>query len=385
MSQPILQLSKDMKRHQSIFDIEANATMLGQLMEMGFERPIAEQALINTKNRNLQAAMDWILEHPNGISPNSSETPSNFQLDKPSEGLVADSTTTATPPNESVKKEEKIVSRLAPAEAEKKRHLEKVRQQELEKLKKEKIEKEKEKERVKKMMEEDRLERLRKTSHSTASSTPTSTSLPAPSSTPTSTSSTIVQNCVLQIRLPSGSTQKVEFKSDTTLRTVHSYITQHFTNHDSSFNLITTFPKKEFKDNMLDMTLQQADLAPRGVLLVQMIVDKGVIKKYEAPIDDSTINTDAMSYEQLLDLEDKVGYVSQPVPQAAKDLFPTRIFDEKEALGKSRESIMCTICQCEYEHKEVIRQLPCTHEFHKDCVDQWLNTHHKCPLCKQDL
>ncbi len=56
---PILQLSKDTKRTQSIFDTAPNATFLAQLIEMGFSKPVAEQALIQTKNRNLQSAIDW--------------------------------------------------------------------------------------------------------------------------------------------------------------------------------------------------------------------------------------------------------------------------------------------------------------------------------------
>ncbi|XP_074320116.1 E3 ubiquitin-protein ligase At1g63170-like [Silene latifolia] len=45
----------------------------------------------------------------------------------------------------------------------------------------------------------------------------------------------------------------------------------------------------------------------------------------------------------------------------------------------------CCICLTKYKEKEEIRQLPCSHIFHKNCVDQWLGMISCCPLCKQGL
>ncbi|KAI8901755.1 hypothetical protein BC833DRAFT_576558 [Globomyces pollinis-pini] len=42
----------------------------------------------------------------------------------------------------------------------------------------------------------------------------------------------------------------------------------------------------------------------------------------------------------------------------------------------------CTICLCEYEEGDRLRQLGCKHHFHKDCIDEWLHRNGKCPLCK---
>lgn len=58
-SAPILTLKKDNLRHLSVFDVAADAHMLSQMVELGFERELAEQALIQTKNTNIQNAMDW--------------------------------------------------------------------------------------------------------------------------------------------------------------------------------------------------------------------------------------------------------------------------------------------------------------------------------------
>ncbi|KAL2631601.1 hypothetical protein R1flu_016287 [Riccia fluitans] len=45
----------------------------------------------------------------------------------------------------------------------------------------------------------------------------------------------------------------------------------------------------------------------------------------------------------------------------------------------------CAICLEDYEIGEKLRMLPCHHEFHTACIDQWLLTRRPfCPVCKRD-
>ncbi|CAL5402615.1 unnamed protein product [Camellia sinensis] len=63
-------------------------------------------------------------------------------------------------------------------------------------------------------------------------------------------------------------------------------------------------------------------------------------------------------------------------------------FDTNLEHGKSvnnNETPECCICLSKYREKEEIRQLPCSHIFHMNCVDQWLTITSCCPLCKQEL
>ncbi|KAL5975617.1 hypothetical protein ACLOJK_019942 [Asimina triloba] len=45
----------------------------------------------------------------------------------------------------------------------------------------------------------------------------------------------------------------------------------------------------------------------------------------------------------------------------------------------------CCICLARYMDNEELRELPCAHFFHKECVDKWLKINASCPLCKSDI
>lgn len=45
----------------------------------------------------------------------------------------------------------------------------------------------------------------------------------------------------------------------------------------------------------------------------------------------------------------------------------------------------CAICLEKYVDGEELRVIPCTHRFHKKCVDPWLLQHHTCPHCRHNI
>ncbi|KAH0894762.1 hypothetical protein HID58_057191 [Brassica napus] len=51
----------------------------------------------------------------------------------------------------------------------------------------------------------------------------------------------------------------------------------------------------------------------------------------------------------------------------------------------SGEDAVCCICLAKYANNEELRELPCSHFFHKDCVDKWLKINASCPLCKSEV
>ncbi|XP_037886209.1 RING-H2 finger protein ATL70-like [Glossina fuscipes] len=42
----------------------------------------------------------------------------------------------------------------------------------------------------------------------------------------------------------------------------------------------------------------------------------------------------------------------------------------------------CAVCINDLVSKELIRKLPCGHNFHAECLDKWLQSHETCPMCR---
>lgn len=45
----------------------------------------------------------------------------------------------------------------------------------------------------------------------------------------------------------------------------------------------------------------------------------------------------------------------------------------------------CIICLSDYVQGELLKQLPCKHIYHAECVDKWLRRNGTCPLCKVSI
>lgn len=81
----------------------------------------------------------------------------------------------------------------------------------------------------------------------------------------------------------------------------------------------------------------------------------------------------------------------QQIRQRAIGLLPTHVFHaDSIPHTEGRTSIEeefrnCTICLDNFQENETIRTLPCAHQFHKDCVDRWLENNPLCPICKRSI
>ncbi|XP_058091416.1 uncharacterized protein LOC131237586 isoform X1 [Magnolia sinica] len=101
---------------------------------------------------------------------------------------------------------------------------------------------------------------------------------------------------------------------------------------------------------------------------------------------DWRLDVDNMSYEELLELGDRIGYVNT-------GLREDEIFS---CLRKMKHSILdalpphlstgmewkCSICQEEYEADDEVGKLECGHGYHIYCIKQWLLQKNACPVCK---
>lgn len=46
------------------------------------------------------------------------------------------------------------------------------------------------------------------------------------------------------------------------------------------------------------------------------------------------------------------------------------------------DDAVCCICLASYADNDMLKELPCSHFFHTNCVDKWLKMKALCPLCK---
>ena len=45
----------------------------------------------------------------------------------------------------------------------------------------------------------------------------------------------------------------------------------------------------------------------------------------------------------------------------------------------------CTVCMEDYKEGDSLRTLPCLHQFHANCIDEWLGYKSSCPVCKASI
>nr|GMC65642.1 E3 ubiquitin-protein ligase SDIR1 [Ipomoea batatas]GMD86059.1 E3 ubiquitin-protein ligase SDIR1 [Ipomoea batatas] len=48
----------------------------------------------------------------------------------------------------------------------------------------------------------------------------------------------------------------------------------------------------------------------------------------------------------------------------------------------SDDELTCSVCLEQVNEGELVRSLPCLHQFHANCIDPWLRQQGTCPVCK---
>jgi len=80
------------------------------------------------------------------------------------------------------------------------------------------------------------------------------------------------------------------------------------------------------------------------------------------------------------------GVASRRVVQAIRAL-PMKQY-HRDAADEDSELDSCAICLSDFEEGELVRELPCGHQFRKPCIDLWIRRQGmsaSCPLCKRAL
>ncbi|KAJ7561619.1 hypothetical protein O6H91_03G035900 [Diphasiastrum complanatum] len=98
------------------------------------------------------------------------------------------------------------------------------------------------------------------------------------------------------------------------------------------------------------------------------------VHKYKAPSCQNVSNTHQS--ESMVQ--------QQTASTTANDLLSKRTdFGSSESPTKKlEEEFTCSVCLEHVMEGELLRSLPCLHQFHAICIDQWLRQQATCPVCK---
>lgn len=98
-------------------------------------------------------------------------------------------------------------------------------------------------------------------------------------------------------------------------------------------------------------------------------------------MDDDYLDIDSMNYEDLLELEEKIGKVNRGLNKSEIKKIDTNKYSKK----KYKEQDECPICKEMYQEDEVIKELYCGHIYHTQCIERWLQQEKKCPCCNTEI
>ncbi|WVZ05417.1 hypothetical protein V8G54_018763 [Vigna mungo] len=87
--------------------------------------------------------------------------------------------------------------------------------------------------------------------------------------------------------------------------------------------------------------------------------------------------------EQLSQIEiNGIGrYEHPPASKAAIDSLPTIEIDNTHLTMESH----CAVCKEAFELGTAVREMPCKHIYHPECILPWLALHNSCPVCRHEL
>ncbi|KAJ7365761.1 Thioredoxin-like protein 1 [Desmophyllum pertusum] len=253
------------------------------MKEMGYDIVAAENALIATKNKGIQPAIDWINQNPDKARVKLQQSGANVAADVPhgdaqsiSQHSLASSSSTAPAAA--------VHSRYQNTIDERHKFQEKLRLEAIEEAKLEKQRKKLHKENLLKNMKEEKDEKLEKAKHArlTENTAEPSTNVITDQQCSDGESAMVE----LRIRIPDGQVLSVSFPSNTTIQTLYQEVKKQLPSSNSQslddFVLMTSFPQRRISD--MESTLEAAGLAPRAALVVQRTDQQGVLTQGEGPV-----------------------------------------------------------------------------------------------------
>ncbi|KAJ9174005.1 hypothetical protein P3X46_017080 [Hevea brasiliensis] len=128
--------------------------------------------------------------------------------------------------------------------------------------------------------------------------------------------------------------------------------------------------------------------SPDGLAEIMMLQNSFMVGGRMDRFSDWRLDIDHMSYEQLLELGERIGNVSTglkevEISQCVRKMKLSIIKDLSSHLPLILDK-NCSICQEDYEADDELGKLDCGHGFHIQCIKQWLAQKNICPVCKTE-
>ncbi|KAK9129469.1 hypothetical protein Sjap_009956 [Stephania japonica] len=104
----------------------------------------------------------------------------------------------------------------------------------------------------------------------------------------------------------------------------------------------------------------------------------------ELHVGNSEDYVDAAGYEAVLqNLAESEGGGRRGAPPAAKSAVAG--LKKVVVLEGEEEVVMCAICKEGLGVGCVVKEMPCGHGYHEECIEQWLGSRNSCPVCRFEL
>ncbi|XP_030456319.1 E3 ubiquitin-protein ligase RING1-like [Syzygium oleosum] len=101
-----------------------------------------------------------------------------------------------------------------------------------------------------------------------------------------------------------------------------------------------------------------------------------------ANIDDYFMGPGLEQLIQQLAENDPNRHGTPPASKSAVENLPTiKVTEELQ----NSEMNQCAVCQDDFEKDMEVKQMPCKHIYHADCLLPWLELHNSCPVCRHEL
>lgn len=133
--------------------------------------------------------------------------------------------------------------------------------------------------------------------------------------------------------------------------------------------------------NVLGIMRRGGNLRFEDVMILDHSMFAGIADMHDRHRD-MRLDVDNMSYEELLALEERIGNVSTGLNEETIMKHLKQKKYSVDGLGSQSEIEPCCVCQEEFKNEDDIGSLDCGHDYHIDCIKQWLTHKNICPICK---